>query len=61
MDVRELTLDPDDWDEMRNLGHFMIDDLMTFLESIRDHTKHVETVSAIGKKIANENQAPNNG
>ncbi|WP_144606085.1 pyridoxal phosphate-dependent decarboxylase family protein [Algoriphagus algorifonticola] len=31
-----LTLDPENWDEMRQLGHQMIDDLFDYWESIRD-------------------------
>ena len=54
MDVRDSTLDQDDWDEMKNLDHFMIDDLMTLLESIRDQTNRGETVSAVRKKIAGD-------
>lgn len=32
----EETLDPDDWNSMRGLGHRMLDDWMTFLETIRE-------------------------
>ena len=39
MDRKEETLDPEDWDEMRALGHRMLDDMMTRLQTIRDH-KH---------------------
>jgi glutamate/tyrosine decarboxylase-like PLP-dependent enzyme len=30
------TLDPADWDAMRDLGHQMVDDLMTYLETVRE-------------------------
>jgi aromatic-L-amino-acid decarboxylase len=33
---REETLDPQNWDEMRALGHRMIDDLMDYLQTVRD-------------------------
>jgi glutamate/tyrosine decarboxylase-like PLP-dependent enzyme len=33
---QEETLDPGDWSEMRALGHRMIDDAMTYLETVRD-------------------------
>ena len=34
--AREETLDPVDWRTMRELGHRMVDDLMTYLEEVRD-------------------------
>jgi aromatic-L-amino-acid/L-tryptophan decarboxylase len=36
-EVREETLDPENWEEMRELGHRMLDDMMTRLQTIRDH------------------------
>lgn len=36
-EVKEETLDPEDWDQMRALGHKMLDDMMTRLETIRNH------------------------
>ena len=30
------TLDPEDWDEMRTLAHRMVDDAMTYLETVRE-------------------------
>jgi glutamate/tyrosine decarboxylase-like PLP-dependent enzyme len=30
------TLDPSNWDEMRQLGHLMVDDVITFLSTIRE-------------------------
>ena len=33
---REESLDPDDWQAMRALGHRMVDDMMTYLETIRE-------------------------
>ncbi len=32
----EESLDPEDWDELRALGHRMVDDLLTYLETVRD-------------------------
>lgn len=33
----EESLDPENWDELRSLGHKMLDDMITRLETIRDH------------------------
>jgi glutamate/tyrosine decarboxylase-like PLP-dependent enzyme len=30
------TLDPSNWDEMRHLGHLMVDDMISYLSTIRD-------------------------
>jgi aromatic-L-amino-acid/L-tryptophan decarboxylase len=35
--TREETLDPENWEEMRALGHKMLDDMITRMETIRDH------------------------
>ena len=35
--TKEETLDPENWDEMRELGHRMLDDMMNRLQTIRDH------------------------
>jgi aromatic-L-amino-acid decarboxylase len=32
--VNEVTLDPENWDELRALGHRMLDDMMNYLETI---------------------------
>ncbi|MCX6653678.1 MAG: pyridoxal-dependent decarboxylase, partial [Candidatus Bathyarchaeota archaeon] len=32
----EETLDPEDWEEMRALGHKILDDMMTYLETVED-------------------------
>ena len=34
--VVEETLDPTDWDELRALGHRMVDDALTYLETVRE-------------------------
>jgi len=33
---REESLDPQDWEAMRSLGHRMVDDMMTYLQTVRD-------------------------
>ena len=33
---RELTLDPDNWDELRALGHRMVDDMFDYLARVRE-------------------------
>ena len=33
---RELTLDPTNWDEIRSLGHLMIDDMVEYLKTVSD-------------------------
>ena len=32
----EESLDPQDWDELRALGHRMVDDMLTYLQTVRD-------------------------
>jgi glutamate/tyrosine decarboxylase-like PLP-dependent enzyme len=34
--TNEESLDPQDWDAMRALGHRMIDDMLTYLQTVRD-------------------------
>lgn len=33
--LREETLDPEDWEKMRTLGHRMLDDMLTYLQNAR--------------------------
>jgi aromatic-L-amino-acid decarboxylase len=35
-DIREESLDPLDWNAMRKLGHRMVDDILNYLETVRD-------------------------
>jgi aromatic-L-amino-acid decarboxylase len=35
MNCDEETLDPDDWDALRALGHRMVDDMLVYLETVR--------------------------
>ena len=37
--TKEESLDPEDWHLMRDLGHRMVDDMLTYLETVRD--RHV--------------------
>src|SRR5215212_7662399 len=34
--VKEETLDPEDWQQLRDLGHRMVDDMAAYLESVRE-------------------------
>lgn len=34
----EETLDPQDWDELRSLGHHMLDDMLDYLSTVREKT-----------------------
>ena len=34
--IDEETLDPQDWDSLRTLGHQMVDDMLTYLETVRE-------------------------
>jgi aromatic-L-amino-acid decarboxylase len=36
LSAAELTLDPDDWHQMRALGHKMVDDMLEHLRTVRD-------------------------
>ena len=36
MSRKEETLDPKNWDELRSLGHEMLNDMMKYNETIRD-------------------------
>jgi glutamate/tyrosine decarboxylase-like PLP-dependent enzyme len=44
---KEVTLDPENWEELTKLGHSMIDDLMEYLETIREHPFKLPTEEAI--------------
>lgn len=35
-EITEESLDPEDWQAMRDLGHRMVDDMMTYLETVRE-------------------------
>jgi aromatic-L-amino-acid/L-tryptophan decarboxylase len=36
MNFEEESLDPEDWDELRALGHRMVDDMLTYLQTVRE-------------------------
>lgn len=36
MNFEEESLDPQNWDELRALGHRMVDDMLTYLQTIRE-------------------------
>ncbi len=44
---KEITLDPDDWDSMRILGHRMLDDMMSYQQKIRSRQFSFPTKEAI--------------
>ena len=39
---KEYSLDPADWEEMRQLGHRMVDDMMDHLSTVRDRPSWVQ-------------------
>ena len=43
---REVTLDPEDWGGMKALGHRMLDDLMEYLEDVRENPYRPPTEEA---------------
>ena len=43
----ELTLDPEDWDMIKTLGHRMVDDMLTCLQNIRTQPYSLPTQDAI--------------
>ena len=47
---KDLTLDPKDWEAMRQLGHQMIDDLINYWAGIREE-KNLETHSDRGEGV----------
>ena len=51
-EVKEETLDPEDWDKMRALGHRMIDDMMTRMETIREHKSNWDGLEESRKRTS---------
>jgi len=45
--MHEETLDPVDWESMRQLGHKMLDDMLTYLQNIRSEPSSVPPQKAI--------------
>ncbi len=57
----EETLDPDDWEAMRKLGHKMLDDMIDYMETVRERPvwKHVpEQVKAHFRSSVPRNSQP---
>ncbi len=46
---REETLDPEDWEKLRTLGHKMLDDMLTYLQNIRSAPSSYPTQKAINE------------
>ncbi|HMH24820.1 MAG TPA: pyridoxal-dependent decarboxylase [Puia sp.] len=49
--LAEETLDPANWEEMRRLGHRMIDDMMDYLEDVRERPAWVEPTKQALKSL----------
>ncbi len=49
---KEETLDPENWEQMKKLGSRMLDDLMDYLQNIREEPFHSPTKEAIEKIYA---------
>lgn len=48
---KEVTLDPENWEEMKTLGHRMIDDLMEFLKTIQTQSYIPPTEDIINELV----------
>lgn len=47
----EETLDPADWQEMRRIGHEMVDDMMNYLQTVRDRKIWSKPPAAVIRKM----------
>lgn len=59
--VREETLDPEEWESMRELGHKMLDDMLDYMKTVRERPvwQHVpDQVKAHFKKPAPQDPQP---
>ena len=58
----EETLDPQDWEAMRDLGHHMVDDMLDYLQTVRErpvwHPIAEETRAKFKEPLPREPQAP---
>ncbi len=58
----EESLDPQDWDAMRALGHRMVDDMLTYLQTVRDRPVWQpmpdQVKENLKKPLPNEPQSP---
>lgn len=50
-ELKEETLDPENWDEFKALGHKMIEDALTHLQNIRDHPNTQQPEEALHKLL----------
>lgn len=50
--LEEITLDPADWDAMRALGHRMVDEMMTYLETVRSRPVWQPMPESVQKALA---------
>jgi len=47
----EQSLDPQDWDELRRLGHRMVEDMMDYLQTVRERPAWKKTPEAILQEL----------
>lgn len=52
--MKDLTLDPDDWDAFRQLAHRMVDDMIANLSTLRDQPAWRPTPPAVRARIDDE-------
>ena len=48
----ELTLDPQNWDELRALGHRMLDDMFEYLAQVRERPVWQPFPDAVKERLA---------
>ena len=56
--IREETLDPNDWEALRQLGHQMIDDAVAHIRNVRDRPLWQEMPPAVREAFASPLQWP---
>jgi len=49
--IPEETLDPENWDELRALGHKITEDALTHLQNIRSHSKKKQPKESLTKLL----------
>ncbi|MGH7570082.1 MAG: pyridoxal phosphate-dependent decarboxylase family protein [Gemmatimonadales bacterium] len=52
--MAELTLDPQNWDELRTLGHRMVDDMLDYLATVRERPVWQPFPDAVKARLAGE-------
>jgi len=50
--MQELTLDPDNWTDLRTLGHRMLDDMFEFLETVRERPVWQSVPASVRERLA---------